>query len=93
MSTIALFLIVLVVILLFFAGVGIKTLIKKNGEFKRRCTGIDPYTNKGGGCACAERAEKVCDSRQRHPYQPLEVNSEMMKEMGVGIPERNHTSN
>lgn len=68
------------VVALCFAGLGIKMVLKRNGEFKRHCSSIDPYTGKGGGCECAKRA--LCDNRKKHPYQPLEVNQELLKEMG-----------
>lgn len=74
------FLFTLGVVALCFAGLGIKMVLKRNGEFKRHCSSIDPYTGKGGGCECAKRA--LCDNRKTHPYQPLEINQELLKEMG-----------
>ena len=42
------FLLVLIVtvliVLLSFWGIGIKMIIKKNGEFKRHCSSVDPLT-------------------------------------------------
>ena len=69
----------LAVVILCLAGLGIKILLKRRGEFKRHCSSMDPYTGKGSGCVCANGAK--CANRQQHPYQPLEVNEELMKEL------------
>ena len=69
----------LAVVILCLAGLGIKILLKRRGEFKRHCSSMDPYTGKGGGCVCANSAK--CSDRKQHPYQPLEVNEELMKEL------------
>lgn len=71
----------LAVVSLCLAGLGIKILLKKRGEFKRHCSSMDPYTGKGGGCVCAKASNNACNNRKQHPYQPLEVNEEMMKEL------------
>ncbi len=68
------------VLLLFFAGVGIKVLVRRNGEFKRHCSGHDPYTGKQNGCACTNIKNKSCGQQEKHPYQPLDVNEELLKE-------------
>ncbi|MBO4306966.1 MAG: hypothetical protein J5848_01480 [Bacteroidales bacterium] len=66
-------------ILLCFAGLGIKMLLKKDGEFKRHCAGVDPYTGKRNGCSC-QMASAPCKGRERHPYQPLDINENFLKE-------------
>ena len=35
-----------------FAGFAIKMFIKKDGEFKKQCSSIDPDTGKALGCTC-----------------------------------------
>ncbi len=35
-----------------FAGFAIKILLKKNGEFKKSCSSIDPATGERYGCSC-----------------------------------------
>jgi len=35
-----------------FAALGIKMFIKKDGEFKKQCSTIDPDTGKNLGCSC-----------------------------------------
>lgn len=78
-TVIVVIVIVLVLVLLCIAGLGIKILLKPHGEFKRHCSSMDPYTGKGGGCVCGNK--KICDNRTKHPYQPLEVNDDLMKEL------------
>ena len=59
------------------AGLGVKTLLRKNGEFKRHCAGRDPYSGESSGCACGK--DRFC--AERHPYNPLDVNENLMKEL------------
>jgi len=73
-------LITFVVVAFSFAAIGIKVIVKKRGEFKRHCAGVDPYTGKGNGCICQQK--HLCDEKKKHPYQPLEVNEELLKEIG-----------
>jgi len=75
------FLLALSILALSLAGLGIKTLVLKNGELKRHCAGMDPYSGKRTGCVCAERMEGECADRKKHPYQPLDVNSNLMSEL------------
>jgi len=35
-----------------FAGFAIKMFFKKDGEFKKQCSTVDPYTGKNLGCSC-----------------------------------------
>ena len=64
------------VVVLLLAGLGIKMLVRRRGTFKRPCASMDPYTGKGG-CQC----DAVHRSHCNRPYQPLEVNEELMKEI------------
>ncbi|MBP5548021.1 MAG: hypothetical protein J6X58_03905 [Bacteroidales bacterium] len=76
-----------IILLLCLAGIGIKVLTKKRGEFKRQCSNIDPYTGKGRGCICASDAKNknseasLCNNKRKHPYQPLDINAELLKEI------------
>ncbi len=47
-----LFLITIVFIALAFLGFAIKMFFKKDGEFKKQCSSIDPQTGKKLGCSC-----------------------------------------
>ena len=64
---------------LLMAGLGVKMIFKKNGEFKRHCSSMDPYTGQGAGCVCAKAANAKCKNAER--YSPLEVNDNLMKEI------------
>ena len=79
------FLTVLVVAVLMvglaFAGLAIKLLVKKNGEFKRHCTSTDPYTGKQHGCVCSALAQANCNNKTK--FSPLEVNKELLSECGT----------
>lgn len=70
-----------IVIILCFAGLGIKMLVRHDGAFKRHCSSMDPYTGEKSGCTCSQHLD--CTNRQKHPFQPLEVNEELMKEVGT----------
>lgn len=68
----------LVAVALMMAGLGIKTLVKKHGEFKRHCSSMDPYTGEGAGCVCGKAMNAGCRNKA---HTPLEVNEELMKEL------------
>ena len=67
------------IVTLLMAGLGVKMIVKKNGEFKRHCSSMDPYTGQGAGCVCAKAANAKCKNAER--YSPLEVNDNLMKEI------------
>ncbi|MCQ2273337.1 MAG: hypothetical protein MJZ86_00925 [Bacteroidales bacterium] len=80
MSTIIVtLLLALALVALMFAGLGVKMIFKKHGEFKRHCSSMDPYTGKGGGCVCAKASNIKCKNAEK--YSPLEVNNNLMKEI------------
>ena len=81
MNFVVVLLIVFSVVLLCLAGLGVKVLVRKKGEFKRHCAGTDPYTGKNNSCVCAAHDLGKCDERQTHPYQPLDVTPELMEEI------------
>lgn len=66
---------------LLMAGLGVKMIFKKNGEFKRHCSSMDPYTGKGGGCICSKTTNAKCHNAEK--YSPLEVNENLMKEIDL----------
>lgn len=69
----------LAVVALMMAGLGVKMLCKKRGEFKRHCSSMDPYTGEHEGCVCGKAAHAKCNDRNR--YSPLEVNGNLMEEL------------
>ena len=68
----------LVVLALMMAGLGIKMLVKKHGQFKRPCSGTDPYTGEQKGCVCGRAAGAACTDKK---YSPLEINDNLMEEL------------
>ena len=79
---IAVLLSAMAIMLLCLAGLGVKTLLHR-GELKRHCAGMDPYSGERTGCVCAKQHSEMCSDRQRHPYQPLDVNENLMRELRV----------
>jgi len=66
------------VVALMMAGLGIKMLVRKRGEFKRPCSNTDPYTGESSGCICGKAANAQCAGKA---HTPLEVNQELLKEL------------
>ena len=64
-------------LMLLMLGLGVKILLKKNGEFKRHCASRDPYTGKSSGCFCAQKDE--CNRKPQ--YSPLDVNKQLIDEL------------
>ena len=65
------------------AGLGVKMLLKRNGEFKRHCASHDPYTGESSGCACGKQRQAAC-THGKERYQPLDVNQTLMEEILPG---------
>lgn len=47
-----LLLLTIVIMAIAFAGFAIKMFFKKDGEFKKQCSTIDPHSGKNLGCTC-----------------------------------------
>lgn len=47
-----LLLLTIVILAIAFAGIAIKMFFKKDGEFKKQCSTLDPQTGKSLGCSC-----------------------------------------
>lgn len=76
----------LAIVALSFAGIAVKIIVKKNGEFKRHCSSVDPYTGQRSGCVCARKVSDPCDEDKikgstKHKYHPLEINQELLEEL------------
>jgi hypothetical protein len=49
-----------------FAGFAVKILFKKNGEFKKSCSSVDPLTGERFGCSCGSPdGEATCKNSQQ----------------------------
>ena len=62
MSFTIIFLITLILMIFVFSGIGIKILLKKNGEFAGTCASQNPLINKEGeACGfCGAQPEEKC---------------------------------
>lgn len=58
----------LLIVALAIAAIAIKMFVKKDGEFKKSCSSVDPATGKRLGCTCgnAEGGE-ACDNKANEP--------------------------
>ena len=61
-ESLLLFLITVGLLIFVFVGIGIKILIKKNGEFSGTCASQNPHLNKEGeACGfCGKSADEKC---------------------------------
>ena len=80
--TVMMFLKILLISVVFlgiaFAGFAVKMFIKKDGEFKKQCSSIDPKTGQRLGCVCDGEASGSCDNKEkdlvsRIKIEPLQV--------------------
>jgi len=60
------FLLVLVLLAISMAGIGIKILVKKKGNFSKSCSISDPATGKPLGCTCDNKPEGECENFNEH---------------------------
>ncbi len=60
-------LLILTIILvgLAIALIAIKMFVKRNGEFKKSCSSINPYTGEKYGCTCGKSKEETCKNMQK----------------------------
>jgi len=60
------FLITIIIVAFVFAGIGIKILIKKNGEFSGTCASQNPFLNQEGeACGiCGAKPEEKCRNQE-----------------------------
>lgn len=47
-----LFLVTVGLLAIAFAGFAIKMFVKKDGEFKKQCSTVDPHSGRNLGCSC-----------------------------------------
>ncbi|HNS18424.1 MAG TPA: hypothetical protein PKH94_03110 [Bacteroidales bacterium] len=52
-----LLLITILLVALAFMGIGIKMLVKKGGQFEKRCGSVDPKTGRHLPCTCGQSEE------------------------------------
>lgn len=60
-----LLLLTFVIIGVAIAGIAVKMFLKKDGEFKKSCSSVDPKSGKRLGCTCGnEDGESACDNEK-----------------------------
>ena len=56
------------------AGIGIKILATKDGEFKKTCGSVNPKTGKPIGCICGDGdGGDTCENQGNLKVQPVKV--------------------
>lgn len=67
-----------------FAALGIKMFIKKDGEFKKQCSTVDPHTGKNLGCSCeGAPSDGSCrnDDDHNHEHKHISPTLAQIKEL------------
>jgi len=69
-----------------FAGFAVKMFFKKDGEFKKQCSSVDPKTGQRLGCTCEGapgdgscRKDNDGENKHVHPGQLVEVTTMEVK--------------
>ena len=78
MIFIKILLITIVFLALAFAGFAVKMFFKKDGEFKKECSTVDPRTGQPLGCSCGGNGDGSCrnedeETSSKIKIQPLQV--------------------
>jgi hypothetical protein len=78
MIFIKILLITVVFLALAFAGFAVKMFFKKDGEFKKQCSTVDPKTGQPLGCSCGGKGDGSCrnedeETSSKIKIQPLQV--------------------
>ncbi|MDO5759894.1 MAG: membrane or secreted protein [Bacteroidota bacterium] len=69
----------IVILLICFALIGVKILLKKNGEFKRQCASIDPYTGERTNCFCGH-SNVLTSKCENKKHSVLEVDMDLLRD-------------
>ena len=48
-----------------FAGFAIKMFFKKDGEFKKQCSSVNPKTGQPFGCVCGGEGDGNCENKEK----------------------------
>lgn len=48
------------------AGIAVKMFVKKDGEFRKSCSSVDPKTGERYGCTCGKSEGLSCDNKHNH---------------------------
>ncbi|NOX84661.1 MAG: membrane or secreted protein [Chlorobi bacterium] len=58
-------LIAIVIMAFAFAGFAVKMFFKKDGEFKKQCSSVNPKTGQPFGCVCGGESEEKCKNKEK----------------------------
>ncbi len=64
-----------VILALAFAGFAVKMFFRKDGEFKKQCSSVNPKTGKAVGCVCGGEDDGSCH------------NKELVSKIKINVPE------
>jgi hypothetical protein len=67
------FLVTIVFLGLAFAGFAIKMFVKKDGEFKKQCSSVNPNTGERYGCVCGEDGDEACENKTKINVPEIEI--------------------
>ena len=48
-----------------FAGFAVKMFFKKDGEFKKQCSSVNPKTGQPFGCVCGGEGDGSCENKDK----------------------------
>ncbi len=48
-----------------FAGFAVKMFFKKDGEFKKQCSSVNPKTGLAIGCVCGGEGDEKCKNKEK----------------------------
>jgi hypothetical protein len=66
-------LITIVFLALAFAGFAIKMFVKKDGEFKKQCSSVDPNTGQRIGCVCEGEGDGSCENKEKDLISKIKI--------------------
>jgi hypothetical protein len=67
------FLVTIAFLALAFAGFAIKMFLKKDGEFKKQCSSVNPDTGERYGCVCGSDGDEVCENKSKETTSRIDV--------------------
>lgn len=66
-------LITIVFLGLAFVGIAVKMFLKKDGEFKKSCSTVDPNTGQKLGCVCGDNSGGNCDNKGKDVASKIKI--------------------
>ena len=73
MIFIKILLITIIFMALAFAGFAVKMFFKKDGEFKKQCSTVDPKTGQPLGCSCGGNGDGSCRNEDEETSSKIKI--------------------